>query len=120
MRFGSWADYRNNVAHSWPVGSFFQRVKWQEGTVTDIVTSPEELAAMIDLATQLISQLDFLPRHLGPEAVGLVERRHRYGGPGRLEVGFPVGAAVACSPASCITTAYAGGRGSRRTHRPVP
>src|SRR5438046_3097443 len=40
--------------------------------------------------------------------------------PGRLEVGFPVGAAVACSPASCITTAYAGGRGSRRTHRPVP
>src|SRR6266545_3814177 len=53
------ADYRNNMAHSW-------RVKWQEGTVTNILTSPKELAAMIDLATQLISQLDFLPRYLGP------------------------------------------------------
>lgn len=59
------AGYRNNMAHSWPVESFFQRVKWQEGIVTNILTSPKELATMIDLATQLISQLDFLPRYLG-------------------------------------------------------
>ena len=58
--------YRNDIAHSWPTQSFFQRVKWQEGTATTIVTSPEELAAMIDLATQLNSQMNFLPIYLSP------------------------------------------------------
>src|SRR5437762_1591974 len=111
----SMADSIRSVRKPTPVKIVHRRVRTssasQSATENDGRFAEEQYAS--ELASRITGRwhLEYLSK------VGLAERRHRSGRP---EVGFPVGAAVACSPASYIATAYAGGRGSRRTHRPVP
>lgn len=56
------AGFRHKVAHSWPVnGDFFTRSKRERAGNVTIRITPEELAAYLDLAMELQSQLTFLP-----------------------------------------------------------
>ena len=56
------ARFRNDIAHSWPIGGdFFTRSKRvKTGNVTIRIT-PEELAEYLDMSMALQSQLWFLP-----------------------------------------------------------
>jgi hypothetical protein len=54
------------VAHSWPTGGdYFLRTKRLKGEYVSISITPEEVAAHLDLAVALKSQLSFLPAYLG-------------------------------------------------------
>ena len=53
------------VAHSWPTGGdYFLRTKRVKGEYVTISTTPEEVAAHLDLGVALKSQLSFLPVYL--------------------------------------------------------
>lgn len=62
------AKFRNQIAHSRPIGGdYFKRVKREKGVDTIIHLNAEELAKQLDGAMALISQVHHLPQYLDPE-----------------------------------------------------